>query len=59
MIADEIRAITGHCGRLLLELAILQLSADPKKEISWGCVGAFSQDEAPRMEIIYIYFSSP
>lgn len=31
MIADETCAITGHCGRLLLELAILQLDADPKK----------------------------
>jgi len=31
MIADETWAITGHCGRLLLELVILQHGAGPKK----------------------------
>lgn len=38
-------------ARLLLKLAILQLSADPKKEISWGCVGTFSQAGTLRMDI--------
>lgn len=35
-------------ARLLLELAILHFGADPKKEISQGCLGTFSQPGASK-----------